>query len=83
MEKINFQGIFSILFILLAAPLFVGWINKQKAFLTGRKGAPILQPYYDLLKTIKKETIYAANSSFISRISPVISLVSTIVAGTT
>lgn len=74
------QGIVSIIVILGIAPLFAGMVNKQKAILTGRIGAPILQPYYELKRLIKKETINATNSSYISRISPIINLVSLIAA---
>lgn len=69
------QGIFSIAIILFIAPLFVGLINKFKAIFTGKVGAPILQPYFELIKLYKKETINAKGTSFISRISPVINFV--------
>jgi formate hydrogenlyase subunit 4 len=74
------QGLISIIVILGVAPLFAGMVNKQKAILTGRVGAPILQPYYELQRLFKKETIIAASSSFISRVSPVINLVTLIIA---
>jgi len=74
------QGIISLIIILILAPLFAGLVNKQKAILTGRVGAPILQPYYELIKLIKKETINASSSSFISRVSPIINLTSLIIA---
>jgi len=74
------QGILSITIILGVAPLFAGLVNKLKAKLTGRVGAPILQPYYELQRLFKKETINATSSSFISRISPVLNLVSLVVA---
>ncbi len=64
------QGIISLLVILGIAPLFAGLVNKQKAILTGRIGAPIMQPYYELQRLFKKETINAKGSSFISRITP-------------
>ncbi len=66
------QGIISLLLILSAAPFLVGLVNKQKAILTGRIGAPIIQPYYELNRLFKKETINANSSSFVSRISPII-----------
>jgi len=74
------QGITSILIILLFCPLFAGIVNKQKAIFTGRVGAPILQPYYELFKLFRKETINSSTSSFISTISPVINLVSVAIA---
>ena len=74
------QGIASVIVILGFAPLFVGFVNKLKAILTGRIGAPIVQPYYELRKLFRKETINATTSSFISRISPLLNFVSLIVA---
>jgi len=74
------QGIISVLSILLLAPLFAGLVNKLKAIFTGRIGAPILQPYYDLRRLLRKETINAGSSSFISTISPVINLVAIVIA---
>lgn len=74
------QGIISIIIILGLAPLFAGLVNKQKAILTGRIGAPILQPFYELQRLFKKETINAATSSVLSRISPVLNLVTLIIA---
>lgn len=73
------QGIISLLIILGLSPLFVGLVNKQKAVLTGRIGAPILQPYYDLKRLSRKETINASSSSFISTISPAINLVAVVI----
>ncbi len=74
------QGIISVLVILGLAPLFAGMVNKQKAILTGRIGSPVLQPYYELNRLFKKETINSTNASFMSRISPLINFVSLIIA---
>jgi formate hydrogenlyase subunit 4 len=74
------QGLISIFVIIGIAPLFVGFINKQKAILTGRIGAPVLQPYFDLQRLFKKETISAKSSSFISQISPLINFIVVIIA---
>jgi formate hydrogenlyase subunit 4 len=80
MDVTTLQGIISILAIIIVAPLFTGIINKLKAIFTGRIGAPILQPYYELQRLFKKETINAHSSSFISQISPVINFVAVIFA---
>jgi formate hydrogenlyase subunit 4 len=74
------QGIISLIVILGFAPMFAGLVNKQKAILTGRVGAPVLQPYYELKKLLRKETINSNSSSFISVISPVINIVSVVIA---
>ena len=69
------QGIFALLTILVLAPLFAGVINKQKAIFTGRIGAPVVQPYYELKRLLRKETINASSSSFISDIAPAVNLI--------
>ena len=74
------QGVISLLVVLAFAPLFAGFVDKQKAIFTGRKGAPLWQPYYELKKLLHKETINASSASFISSISPLINFVTLIVA---
>ena len=74
------QGIISLLAILALSPLFAGLINKQKAIFTGRIGAPAAQPYYELKRLLRKETINASGSSFISDISPAINLIAVVAA---
>lgn len=74
------EGIASIFFVLLAAPFFAGLVNKQKAMLTGRMGAPVWQPYFELFRIFRKETIKARSASFISGLSPVINLAAVVIA---
>jgi formate hydrogenlyase subunit 4 len=81
MATLIFQGLLPFLFILGVSPMLVGLINKQKALLTGRLGAPVWQPYYDLFRLSRKETIYASTASFISRLAPVVSFSAILIAG--
>ncbi len=74
------QGAASLLFMLLAAPLIAGLVNKQKAWFTGRVGASVWQPYFELYRIFRKETIRARSASFISGLSPVVNLAAVIVA---
>jgi formate hydrogenlyase subunit 4 len=67
-------------FIILISPLFVSLIKKVKAFTQGRKGPPLLQTYYSLLKLLKKETVYSENASMLIRITPYINIVCVVVA---
>ncbi|MEI7812100.1 MAG: NADH-quinone oxidoreductase subunit H [Ignavibacteria bacterium] len=69
------------IFFLASAPLFIGVVNKLKSRLTGRTGPSLFQPYYDLRRLLRKETIYATSASIISRIAPVIGFVSLLFAG--
>ena len=68
--------------ILLTMPfVFVGIINKTKAFWGGRKGSSIFQPLYDFIKLMKKDLLINTSTSGIFRISPVITFISIIFAG--
>ena len=55
-------------FLLLLAlpPLLLGVIQKTKAWCGGRKGAPVLQPYYDLVRLFRKEVVLSRTTSWIS-----------------
>jgi len=56
----------------VGAPLLNGIVNKLKARLSGRLGASVLQPYFDLMRLARKETIYSRSSSFITHLAPVV-----------
>ena len=43
------------LLVLLLAPLLTGIVRKVKARLLRRQGPPLLQPYRDLLRLLRKE----------------------------
>ncbi|MFI5252099.1 MAG: respiratory chain complex I subunit 1 family protein [Bacteroidota bacterium] len=65
--------------MLAIAPLVNGIIKKAKAYLQNRRGASILQPYFDIAKLLKKEVIIPGTSSWIFRVTPYIVLSSTLV----
>ena len=67
-------AIANILLPLLLAPLLPGIINKTKAFFAGRKGAPLLQLYYDLAKLLRKGAVYSRTTSWVFRAGPMIAL---------
>ena len=58
--------------ILVLAPLTGGVIKKVKALSQKRKGAPVLQMYFDLWKLIGKETVVSETASWIYRATPYI-----------
>lgn len=66
------NNLIQLLIILLLAPMVGGVIKKIKALSQKRKGAPILQMYYDLYKLIKKESVVSETSSWIYRATPYI-----------
>lgn len=65
--------------ITLMAPLVNGIIRKIKAFTQKRRGAPVLQMYFDLYKLMKKSSVVSETSSWIFRATPYI-VVSTAIA---
>jgi len=61
-----------IVIILFLSPLFLGIINKVKAFFGGREGQSVFQMYYDLFKLFNKGIVYSKTTTLIFRYSPVI-----------
>jgi formate hydrogenlyase subunit 4 len=62
------------------APLLSGVINRTKAFFAGRKGQPLLQPYYDLYKLLNKGAVYSRTATWVFRAGPVIGLSAVLVS---
>ncbi len=62
------------------APVLTGMIAKTKAFFAGRRGPPLFQSYYDLIKLLQKGAVYGDTSSWIFRAGPVVSLGAALVA---
>ncbi|MCC6983635.1 MAG: NADH-quinone oxidoreductase subunit H [Bauldia sp.] len=56
--------------ILAIAPLLTGFVRKVRARLLRRKGAPVLQPYRDLARLLRKEVVLAENASWLFRVTP-------------
>lgn len=54
------------------APLLQGIITKTKAFFAGRRGPPILQPYYDLEKLLQKGAVYSETTTWVFRLGPTV-----------
>lgn len=66
--------------ILLLAPLVNGVIKKIKAFTQKRKGAPLLQMYFDLFKLFKKTSVVSEVSSWIFKAAPYVVFTTSIAA---
>src|SRR5438876_5801223 len=59
---------------LVLAPLLPGLINRTKAFIAGRRGPPLLQPYWDIAKCLRRGAVYGDVTSWIFRLGPVVHL---------
>jgi formate hydrogenlyase subunit 4 len=68
------------LLVLLLAPALTGLVRKVRARLLRRRGAPILQPYRDLLRLLRKEVVLAENASWLFRVAPYLIFAATWVA---
>jgi formate hydrogenlyase subunit 4 len=66
--------------VLAAAPLLAGYVRKVKALLVGRRGPPLLQPYRDLLRLLRKEVVLAHSASWVFRATPYLVFAATWVA---
>ena len=56
--------------VLLLAPLFTGYVRKVKARLVRRQGPPLLQPYRDLVRLVRKDVVLADSASWLFRTIP-------------
>ncbi|MCZ7357289.1 MAG: NADH-quinone oxidoreductase subunit H [Candidatus Methanoperedens sp.] len=74
-------AIFQIIVIIVLAPLLSGIMKKVKAFFQIRKGPSIFQPYYDIAKLLRKDSVVSENASWIFHAAPVISFVAILTAG--
>jgi len=68
------------LLVLLLAPLLTGFVRKVKARLLRRVGPPLLQPYRDLARLLRKDAVLADNASWLFRVIPYLVFAATWVA---
>jgi formate hydrogenlyase subunit 4 len=69
-----------LLVVLVVPPVLVGVITKTKAILAGRTGPPVLQPYYDIAKLLRKGSVFSTTTTWIFRASPVVGVVTALLA---
>jgi len=58
--------------ILLFSLVFPGIIARVKSIASGRKGPGLFQPMLDIIRLLKKGTVYSSTTSIIFKIAPVI-----------
>jgi formate hydrogenlyase subunit 4 len=66
--------------ILALAPLLTGFVRKLKAQLVGRQGPPLLQPYRELVRLLRKDVVLAESASWLFRAAPYLIFATTWVA---
>jgi formate hydrogenlyase subunit 4 len=67
--------------LLALAPLVSGCIKNWKAKLQNRRGPRIWQPYFDLVKFLRKDMVISEHTSWIFRFMPYVLFLSTLLAG--
>ncbi len=67
--------------LLVFPPFLLGVINRTKAWFGGRTGAPLLQPYYDLVKLFRKGLVLSTTTTWIFRAAPAVTLATVLLAG--
>ena len=68
------------LLVAAGAPLLVGLIRTLKARLVGRRGPNPWQPYADLAKLLRKETVVSETTSWIFGVTPYVLVATMLVA---
>jgi len=71
---------FQFIIIIIFSPLVQGIIKKLKANMQGRVGPGILQPYYDLIRLVRKDMVLSDVTSWVFRATPYIVFASTVAA---
>jgi formate hydrogenlyase subunit 4 len=66
--------------ILAMPPLLIGIISRTKAVFAGRTGAPVLQPYHDIWKLLRKGSVFSTTTTWVFRAGPVVGLATALLA---
>jgi formate hydrogenlyase subunit 4 len=72
--SLPFVQVLQVLTIALGAPFVTGAIATAEARLQGRRGPRLLQPWYDLAKSFRKESLAPAGSGVFFVLAPFLSL---------
>ncbi|HOW51045.1 MAG TPA: NADH-quinone oxidoreductase subunit H [bacterium] len=70
----------NILLLLFLPFLMLGIINRVKALAGGRKGFPLLQPFFDTLKLLRKGAVVSTVTSWVFAVAPALALAATFTA---
>jgi len=67
--------------LLLLAPLVTGLIRNWKAKLQNRRGPRVWQPYFDLVKCLRKDMVISEHASWIFSATPYVLFTTAVLAG--
>jgi formate hydrogenlyase subunit 4 len=63
-----------LLLLLGLSPLLAGIISRVKAIVGGRRGAPLLQLYYDIGKLFQKDMVLSVTTTWVFRAGPILAV---------
>jgi formate hydrogenlyase subunit 4 len=75
------EAVLHVVLLLLVPLLVVGVVEKTKAVVAGRTGAPVFQPYRDVAKLLRKGAVYSRTTTWIFRAGPIVALATALAAG--
>ena len=75
------NALIHLLLLVVMPPLSLGVINKTKAILAGRVGPPVLQPYFDLARLMRRGMVISTATTWIFQAAPVVALAAIGLAG--
>jgi len=64
--------VLSLLLILISSWFFTGIVIRTKSIFSGRKGPGIMQPMKDIIRSLRKGSVYSSTSSFIFQLAPTV-----------
>lgn len=67
--------------LVLVPTLVVGVINRTKSLWSGRRGPPLLQLAYDLVRLLRKRPVYSTQATLVFRLTPYVVLTTALVSG--
>ncbi len=70
----NAFALLQLVLALLLAPVLPGIINRAKAAAAGRRGPPVLQAWYDIVKLLGKSALYSRTTTAVFRAGPVLAV---------
>ncbi len=76
----NWSAVASAVLVLALAPALPGVATRTRSYLTGRRGPPVLQLYFELAKLLRKTPVYSATTTRLFRAAPWATLAAVLLA---
>jgi formate hydrogenlyase subunit 4 len=75
------RTLFHLAVLVALPPLLLGVVNRTKSIFAARVGPPLLQPYLDLAKLLRKGAVYSRTTTWVFRAGPIVGLAAIASAG--